>query len=171
MGATASELSVGDEVYAQDNSVSTHAGKYLTFVLENETYGIEILKIREIICLIDITEIPQSPAYLKGIVNLRGKVIPVLDLRVKFLMDETVYTKETCIIVVEVNDTHIGLIVDAVSEVIDIKNEEIEKTTDIGNSAASSFMLGLGKVDDKIIILLDIDMILNADEFAAISNL
>ncbi len=141
-------------------------GKYLTFVLGAEEYGIEILSVREIIGLMDITTVPQTPDYMKGVINLRGKVIPVIDLRLKFSMQEETHTQETCIIVVEVNNTSIGIIVDSVSEVSDINGEEIEEAPSFGHGIDTSFIMGIGKIKEKIIILLDIDTVLSSDELA-----
>ena len=152
------------EAVAERTEKSTLEGKFLTFVLSNEEYGIEILKVREIIGLMDITSVPQTPDYMKGVINLRGKVIPVIDLRMKFSMPEEEHTQETCVIVVEVNSTSIGLIVDSVSEVADIGSGEIENAPKFGQGIDTSFIMGLGKVKDKIIIMLDIDEVLSSDE-------
>ncbi len=132
------------------------AGKYLTFVLNKEEYGIEILKVREIIGLIDITPIPQAPRYIKGVINLRGKVIPVIDLRLKFGIAEKEYTEETCIIVLDVQGKLMGTVVDTVSEVLDIDGDQIEPTPDFGSKLDTEFILGMGKIGDKVKILLDI---------------
>ena len=144
--------------------------KYLTFVLGKEEYGIEILRVREIIGLMDITTVPQTPGYMKGVINLRGKVIPVIDLRLKFSMHEESHTKETCIIVVEVNNTSIGLIVDSVSEVADINGGEIEEAPDFGQGIDTDFITGLGKVNEKIIILLDIEEVLSSEDLGIINQ-
>ncbi len=146
-------------------------GKFLTFIIGEEVYGIEILKAREIIGLMDITTVPQTPDYMKGVINLRGKVIPVIDLRLKFSMQEEKHTQETCVIVVEVNNTSIGIIVDSVSEVSDIKGGEIEDAPSFGQSIDTSFILGLGKVKEKIIILLDIGKVLSTDELKMVEQL
>ncbi len=144
--------------------------KYLTFVLGNEEYGIEILRVREIIGLMDITTVPQTPGHMKGVINLRGKVIPVIDLRLKFSMQEEKHTKETCIIVVEVNNTSIGIIVDSVSEVSDIGSGEIEESPDFGQGIDTDFIMGLGKVNEKIIILLDIEGVLSSEDLGMINQ-
>ena len=151
--------------------IMTLEGKYLTFILGEEIYGIEILKVREIIGLMDITNVPQTPEYMKGVINLRGKVIPVIDLRMKFAMQEEAHTQETCVIVVEVNSTSIGLIVDSVSEVSDIGSGEIENAPKFGQGIDTSFIMGLGKVKDKIIIMLDIDEVLSSDELEMVEEL
>ena len=145
-------------------------GKYLTFVLCEEEYGLEILKVREIIGLLDVTPVPQTPAFVKGVINLRGKVIPVVDLRLKFGMPEAEYTKETCIIVVDVGALLMGIIVDTVSEVIEIKEEEIEPAPSFGEKVDVRFILGMGKIKGKVKILLDIDRVLSAEEMSVVEQ-
>jgi len=159
------------EAVAERTEKSSLEGKFLTFVLSSEEYGIEILKVREIIGLMDITSVPQTPDYMKGVINLRGKVIPVIDLRMKFSMPEEEHTQETCVIVVEVNSTSIGIIVDSVSEVSDIAGEEIENAPKFGQDIDTSFIMGLGKVKDKIVILLDIDSVLSSEELEMVGEL
>ncbi|MGR3174519.1 MAG: chemotaxis protein CheW [Candidatus Scalindua sp.] len=146
-------------------------GKFLTFNLVKEVYGIEILKVREIICLMDITNVPQTPDYLKGVINLRGKVIPIVDLRLKFSMPEVEHTQETCIIVAEVNNTSIGIIVDSVSEVLNIKSEEIEEAPQFGQGIDTNFILGLGKTKERIVILLDIELVLSSEDLETVEQL
>ncbi|MBT5305761.1 MAG: purine-binding chemotaxis protein CheW [Candidatus Scalindua sp.] len=145
-------------------------GKYLAFILNNETYGIEILRVREIIGLMDVTTVPQTPEYMKGVINLRGKVIPVIDLRLKFSMQEKEHTDETCVIVVEVNNTSIGIIVDSVSEVLEITRGEIEESPHFGQDIDTSYIMGLGKVKEKIVILLDIEEILSSEELDMVNQ-
>jgi len=159
------------ESVVEKKEISDIEGKFLTFVLGEEIYGIEILKAREIIGLMDITTVPQTPDYMKGVINLRGKVIPVIDLRMKFSMKKWERTQETCVIVVEVNSTSIGLIVDSVSEVSDITGAEIEDAPSFGQGIDTSFIMGLGKVNDKIIILLDIDAVLSTEELEMVEEL
>ncbi len=149
----------------------TTEGKFLTFILGSEVYGIEILKVREIIKLMDITTVPRTPDYLKGVINLRGKVIPIVDLRLKFTMPEIEHTQETCIIVVEVSQTSIGIIVDSVSEVSNIKSGEIEDAPHLGQDIDTNFILGLGKTKERIVILLDIALVLSSEELAAVEQL
>lgn len=151
----------------ENNSVTQSLeGKYLTFVLNNEEYGLEILKVREIIGVMDITPVPQTPPFVKGIINLRGKVIPVVDLRLKFTMPEIEYTKETCIIVVDIGSRLMGIIVDTVSEVLDIATKDIEPTPSLGSDIKTDFILGMGKIKGKVKILLDINRVLTFDELA-----
>ncbi len=151
---------------AVTTKTKTTEGKFLTFVLNDEIYGIEILKVREIIGLMDVTNVPQTPEYLKGVINLRGKVIPVIDLRLKFSMQEGEHTQETCTIVVEVDNTSIGVIVDNVSEVMEIKGDEIEDAPQFGQGVDSNFIMGLGKTKETIVILLDIAKVLSEEELA-----
>ncbi len=158
------------EAVAEKEEISSHEGKYLTFILGSEEYGIEILRVREIIGVMDITAVPQAPDYMKGVINLRGKVIPIIDLRLKFSMQEEEHTKETCVIVVEVNNTQIGIIVDSVSEVQDINGSEIEESPDLGQGIDTNFIMGLGKVREKIIILLDIEKVLTSGDLEIVKQ-
>jgi len=143
-------------------------GKYLTFILAKEEYGIPILKVREIIKLLDITSIPRTPGYIKGVINLRGKIIPIMDLRLKFGLEEKEYNERTCIIVVEiaVNDSRklMGLIVDTVSEVVNLTTDQIEPSPEYGYQNNQAYLVGVGKVKDRVILLLDIEQILNREE-------
>ncbi len=145
-------------------------GKYLTFRLDNEEYGVEILKVREIIGLMDITKVPQTPDFVEGVINLRGKVIPVIDLRSKFGLARTEYNEQTCTIVVDVG-IMMGIIVDTVSEVNDIPTASIEPPPQLGNMVDTSFILGMGKVKDEVKILLDIDKVLTTDELVSIQDM
>jgi purine-binding chemotaxis protein CheW len=145
----------------KETSLQDFAGKYLTFVLDGEEYGIEILKVREIIGIIDITPVLQVSHYIKGVINLRGKVIPVVDLRLNFGMQEIEYTEQTCIIVLDVADKLMGAIVDTVSEVLDIAGEQIEPAPDFGAGLDTDYILGMGKIGETVKILLDIDKVLS----------
>jgi purine-binding chemotaxis protein CheW len=150
-------------------------GKYLTFALANEEYGLEILKVREIIGYIDVTALPQTPSHIKGVINLRGQVIPVVDLRAKFGMATTDVTEQTCIIVVEITQAgrkaNTGIIVDRVQEVLDINGADIEEAPQFGASVDTNFILGMGKIGDKVKILLDIDRVLVGGDLVALSEL
>ncbi len=148
---------------------SRKAGKYLTFFLGNEEYGLEILKVREIIGLMAITAVPKTPDFVKGVINLRGKVIPVIDLRLKFQMRETEHTEETCIIVVDVNGVEMGIIVDKVSEVLDIAGEHIEDAPTFGRNVDTDFILGMGKTHDRVTILLDITKVMAGTDISDIT--
>ncbi len=149
-------------------------GKYLTFTLADEEYGIGILKIKEIIGMMSITAVPQTPGFVKGVINLRGKVIPVVDLRLRFGMDEIDYTERTCIIVVEIASEggmiQIGIVVDAVSEVLNIKAKEIEDTPTFGTRLNTDYILGMAKIEGGVKILLDIDQVLSSNEITALEK-
>jgi purine-binding chemotaxis protein CheW len=164
-------MDIDKETQTMDQAVKAMAdkeGKYLTFTLAEEEYGIGILKIKEIIGMMQITSIPQTPEFVKGVINLRGKVIPVLDLRLRFGMEEIDYTDRTCIIVVEIEghtgDVVIGIVVDSVSEVLNIKAQEIEETPAFGAKLNTDFILGMAKIDGGVKILLDIDQVLTDEE-------
>ena len=156
-------------------AMSDREGKYLTFSLAGEEYGIGILKIKEIIGMMPITSVPQTPDFVKGVINLRGKVIPVIDLRLRFGMEETDYTKRTCIIVVEIEAASgvvlIGSVVDAVSEVLNIKGEEIEDTPTFGAKLDIEYILGMAKMEGGVKILLDIDKVLSTEEVSDLEKM
>ena len=162
---------MAESVETMDQAVKAMAdreGKYLTFALADEEYGISILKIREIIGIMPITSVPRTPEFVKGVINLRGKVIPIIDLRLRFGMEPMEYTDRTCIIVVEINaqdiTIQIGTIVDTVSEVLNIKAEDIEDTPAFGASLDTEYILGMAKVSGGVKILLDIDKVLSTQE-------
>ena len=148
--------------------IGKRAGKYLIFNLGVEEFGTEVLKVREIMGLQDITAIPQVPAYVKGVINLRGKVIPIIDLRLKFGMEPQEYTGRTCIVVMRTRqadeDLMIGMIVDGVVEVLNLATADMEDTPDFGPGVVTPYLTGMAKVKGKVKILLDIDQVLsNAD--------
>jgi len=149
-------------------------GKYLTFALGQEQYGIGILKVREIIGYVPITPMPRTPAYIKGVINLRGQVIPVLDLRLRFEMPAAEVTDQTCIIVVEVSLNnrmhHAGLIVDRVQEVLYVEGKDIEQTPQLGAVVRADFILGIGKADNGIKVLLDIGRVVQSDAVAELTK-
>lgn len=157
-------------VMAESQSDKAHRreGKYLTFTLAGEEYGIGILKVKEIIGIITITAIPQTPPYIRGVINLRGKVIPVVELRLKFGLPPKEYTERTCIIVIEISKEVgrilIGILVDSVSEVLNIKGADIEDTPNFGTRLNTDFIMGMAKAGGSIKILLDIDRVMNAEE-------
>jgi purine-binding chemotaxis protein CheW len=149
-------------------------GKYLTFTMAEEEYGIGILKIKEIIGMMPFTTVPQTPKFVKGVINLRGKVIPVVDLRLRFGMESIDYTERTCIIVVEIEGTtdtvQIGIVVDSVSEVLNVDVEEIEDTPTFGTKLNTDYILGMAKMEGGVKILLDIDRVLSADDIAVLEK-
>jgi purine-binding chemotaxis protein CheW len=161
---------------ANANTMNELAGKYLTFKLGNEEYGLEILKVQEIIKMMDITHVPRTPHFVKGVINLRGKVIPVIDLRLKFGMDEVDETDKTCVIVVQISGRDgetviMGTIVDEVSEVLDITAAEIEPSPSMGSSVDTQFILGMAKAKGSVKILLDINKVLSSQDIAAMASL
>ncbi len=164
-----SQVSGTKEINGEKKS-KTEGGKFLTFFLAGEEYGLEILKVREIIGMMDITAVPRTPDYVKGVVNLRGKVIPTLDLRLKFGFQATEHTEETCIIVVDVQGMEMGIIVDKVSEVLDIMGEDIEDAPTFGDEVNTDFILGIGKSEGKVKLLLDIDKVVLNQEVLDIRN-
>ncbi len=148
-------------------------GKFLSFLLGAEEYGLEILKVQEINGMMGVTRVPRTPEYVRGVINLRGRVIPIISLRQKFKMPAVEDTEKTCIIVVQVkyqdSELTMGIIVDEVSEVLNIRAEQIEAAPAFGGGMEESdFITGMGKLEDKVVILLDIDSVLNGDEIAAV---
>jgi purine-binding chemotaxis protein CheW len=141
-------------------------GKYLTFRLDAEEYGLDILKVHEILGTTDIIWIPQMPTYVKGVIHLRGKVIPVIDLRLKFGLEPAEYTEQTCIVVVDVGAL-VGVIVDTVQEVLNIDASQIDPSPPLGAAVDTTFVLGMGKVKDDVKILLDIDKVVDAGALVA----
>lgn len=148
--------------------MASHEGKYLTFILAEEEYGIEILKVKEIIGIMTVTTVPNTPDYVKGVINLRGKVIPVADLRTKFGMKTTNHTERNCIIVVEISTQEekilMGIVVDSVSEVLNIRAGEIEETPNFGSRLDTDYILGMAKTNGGVKILLDIDRVFRTEE-------
>jgi purine-binding chemotaxis protein CheW len=139
-------------------------GKFLTFFLAGEEHGIEILKVHEIIGMMPITRVPRTPQYIRGVINLRGKVIPIVDLRLKFGMESKGQTTETCIIVVRLQGVEVGIVVDKVSEVLSIAGGDIEDAPSFGAEVNTDYILGIGKSQGKVKILLDIDRVLSNTE-------
>ena len=162
------ELNVMEQVSAK-NIPDDPTGKYLTFSLGQELFGIEILKVQEIIGIMSTTKVPNTPDHMRGVINLRGKVIPVLELRLKLIMKPVPDTARTCIIVVQVKGfdgpVTIGILVDAVSEVVQIAQSQIESAHGLGTQVNTSSLLGLGKAGGRVVILLDVDKVLSLDEF------
>lgn len=151
------------------------SGKYLTFQLGAEEFGIQVLQVREIMGVQEITAVPQTPAHVKGVINLRGKVVPVIDLRLKFGLPAADYTARTCIIVTQINGESglilMGVIVDGVSEVLNLTAGDIEDAPDLGDEVSVRYLLGLAKVKGKVKILLDIDRVLSTQELYGLHDL
>ena len=155
--------------------ISKRAGKYLIFHLGTEEFGTEVLKVREIMGLQDITTIPQVPSHVKGVLNLRGKVIPVIDLRLKFGMEAQEYTPRTCIIVMRTlqadEEMMVGMIVDGVVEVLNLTASDIEDTPDFGPGVVTPYLTGMAKIKGRVKILLDIDHVLSSNELDGLASL
>jgi purine-binding chemotaxis protein CheW len=154
----------------------SRTGKYLAFHLGREEFAIQVLKVREIMGIQDITAVPQTPVFVKGVINLRGKVIPVIDLRLKFGLPEVEYTPRTCIIVVQIQGPEggvslTGIVVDEVSEALNIAAAEIEDTPDFGDGVSTPYILGMAKSKGKVKILLDIDRVLQAQELDGLKSM
>ena len=146
--------------------LEARAGKYLTFQLGGEVYGLEILKVQEIIGIMNVTRVPKTPGYVRGVINLRGKVISIIDLRLKFDMANQEATEKTCIIIVQAalcedQKVIMGIIVDEVSEVLNVESDQIEPTPSFGATVQTDFILGMGKIGQKVLTMLDIDKVLS----------
>jgi purine-binding chemotaxis protein CheW len=159
---------------AAASKADARAGKYLTFGLGKEEFAIQVLRVREIMGVQDITAVPQTPSYVKGVINLRGKVIPVVDLRLRFGLSEQEYTQRTCIVVVQIEQgaTRMltGVVVDEVSEVLTLQSGDIEDTPDFGRGVATPYLLGMAKIKGKVKILLDINMVMTAQEMHGLAS-
>ena len=168
---------IGEKVATRAFVADQRAGKYLTFLLGREEFAIRVLKVREIIGIQDITAVPHTPGCVRGVINLRGKVIPVMDLRRKFGLPEMNYTQRTCIIVVQAQSESVallmGIVVDEVSEVLNLAAADVEDTPDFGDNggSASSYLLGMAKVKGKVKILLDIDRVLCSHDLVGLDSL
>lgn len=153
-----------------DMDEDTQKGKYLTFVLDNESYGIGINNVTEIIGIQPITLVPELPNYIKGIINLRGKIIPVMDVRLRFKKEFREYNDRTCIIVIDINDLSIGLIVDSVSEVLIIQDENIVPPPNL-NKTSNKYISGIGKIDNEVKLILDCDKLINYEDIESLNNI
>ena len=171
---TATVAKTGQQIQGMNRVRTLEGRKFLTFLMANEKYGLEILKVREIIGMMDVTPIPTTPAFVRGVINLRGKVIPVVDLRLKFGMEAKQDTQRTCIIVVHLarasQEMIMGIIVDEVSEVLDIDQDQIEPPPSFGADIRTDFILGMGKVNQRVVTMLDIDRVLTEREIALVEN-
>lgn len=161
---------MAEEVLLEMQEEDTLKDRFLTFEISGESFGIEIKYVTEIIGLQPITEVPELPAYIRGIINLRGKIIPVMDVRLRFKKPFREYNDRTCVIVIDFNDISIGLIVDSVSEVLTIPESEIVPPPEI-NKAANKYIKGIGKASNGVKLLIDCHKLLNDDEVESISNL
>ncbi|MBN2106205.1 MAG: purine-binding chemotaxis protein CheW [Deltaproteobacteria bacterium] len=158
-----------DDFYDEDDE-DTQKDKYLTFTVGKEDYGIEISHVTEIIGIQKITDVPDMPSYIKGVINLRGKVIPVMDVRLRFRMPEREYDDRTCTVVVSVNATPVGLVVDTVKEVVDIPENQIELPPEVAESSTQRYIKGLGKIGEDVKILLDVEKLVRNEDMAAMQS-
>ncbi len=156
-----------DDIYDDEDTMKD---KYLTFHLAGEDYGLDIVYVTEIIGIQRITEVPDMPEFVKGVINLRGKVIPVMDVRLRFNLPEREYDERTCIVVVDIDSTAVGLVVDQVNEVADIPEKDVEPPPRTTKGAASRYLKGMGKVDDEVRILLNVDKLFFEEELEILAN-
>jgi purine-binding chemotaxis protein CheW len=166
--ATKTQAASLEELHDMDED--TQKDKYLTFHLGTEDYGIEIRFVTEIIGIQKITVIPEMPAYIKGVINLRGKIIPVMDVRMRFHLQARAYDERTCVVVVNIHDSAVGLVVDTVSEVVDIPSGQIESAAGLNRSKANAFIQGIGKIGDDIKIILDVNRLLYDGDLNVLSQ-
>lgn len=159
-----------DKILENYNEVEedTQLGRYLIFLLSKEKYGIEISYVTEIVGIQEITEMPDIPAYIKGIINLRGKIIPLMDVRLRFCKEDRTYDDRTCVIVINCNGVDIGLIVDSVSEVQTIQEDDISVPPNINSSVNNRYIKNIGKIGSEVVLVLDCEKILSADEIEAV---
>ncbi len=162
------------DVLLSENELQIHCGKYLTFNLLEEQYGINVEFILQIIAIPDITPIPKTPQFVKGVINLRGKIIPVIDLRIRFELAEQAYNDRTSIVIIKLKKDHteiyIGVIVDKVIEVLDIHQNELEKTPAFGIQLDTDYILCMAKVKNKVVTLLNINKVLSEEELTLLDN-
>lgn len=153
---------------------SKQMNQYLTFTLDDEIFSLDIAKVREVLDFTDVTKVPQTPDFMRGVINLRGSVVPVVDMRLKFGMDEAEPTVNTCIIITEVimdgESSVLGALVDSVQEVLDLEPDQIEPPPRIGTKLNTEFIRGMGKHDDKFIIILDVDKVFSTDEITLLQT-
>jgi purine-binding chemotaxis protein CheW len=159
---------IEDTLFIEDDEEDTISGRFLTFLLGNEYYGIPIRYILEIIEIQEITEVPNMPAYYKGVINLRGKVLPVMDLRLRFNLPERAFDDRTCIIVCEINNSIASIIVDTVEEVVEIPKENIEPPPKFNSlDSKNRYISGMGKIGDRVVINLDMENIFSEQEIVS----
>jgi purine-binding chemotaxis protein CheW len=144
------------------------AGEYLTFILGNEEYGIEILKVQEIRSYETVTKIANTPDFIKGVINLRGSIVPIIDLRMRFNLSEAVYNEFTVVIILNFNKRVTGIVVDGVSDVLDLTNAQISPVPELVSSIDTKYLLGLGSIDERMLILIDIERLMTSQEMALV---
>jgi purine-binding chemotaxis protein CheW len=153
---------------------SSRINSYLTFKLGDEVFAANVAKVLNILEMTKITKVPKAPTYMKGVINLRGSVLPLIDTRIKFEMEETIYTSNTCILVLDINmngeSVHVGALVDSVQEVLEIEDKNIQPSPSIGTKYKSEFIDGMAKVDDNFIMLLNMDLVFSTDELSLLKD-
>lgn len=159
-----------EEAFLEEEE-DTQKGKFLTFVLGNESYGIGIEFVTEIIGILPITEVPELPEYIRGIINLRGKIIPVMDMRLRFKKEFRDYNERTCIVVIDIMDNSVGLIVDSVAEVTNISEEDIVPPPALNTGFSNRYIKGVGKVGNEVKLLLECEKLLSKDEIEILENI
>ncbi len=155
----------------EEEEVVAATDKYLTFILDKQNYAVPISEVREIIPIQDVTQMPDYPAYVKGIINVRGTIIPLIDIRVRFHKPDKAYDERTSVVVALINELLIGLIVDAVDEVLDIDKNDISPSPRMNADTTSKYVTGVGKVENKIILILDTNKLLNDEELTGIAEI
>ncbi len=155
----------------EETAVVGEGRQYVTFLLGEEEYGIDILKVQEIIGITPITTVPYLPDFIKGVINLRGVVVPVLDLRLRFRSGEASYNERTCVIIIRVCERTFGAVVDAVTEVLEIPGNMIDPSPDFGSKVRTDFIEGMGKLDDRLIVLLDVERLLSEEEMKGLESI
>ena len=158
-----------EERVTVDKRLGDHLEKYLTFIVDDEVYGLEILKVREIVAMLHISKVPLVPDYVKGVINLRGKVIPVIDIRLKFKMSDIKYDEHTTIIIVDVDDISVGFIVDETSEVVKIKQDNLRPPPKFGTNIDTSFLKSMAKTENSITMIVDLEKLFSSDEIKSLS--
>ncbi len=166
---TEDTVNLGDDLYDADDE-DTQKDRYFTFNVGSEEYGIDISCVVEVIGMQKITEVPDMPDFVKGVINLRGQVIPITDVRLRFCMEPREYDDRTCIVVVKIRDTAIGLVVDLVSDVLKIPEDRVDPPPKVTNKPGSRFIKGMGKVGDEVKILLDVQKLLYEEDFDKIAT-
>lgn len=151
-------------------ATTKRGGKYLTLFLGAEEYGLDVTKVQEIIRMLPITRVPRAPAFIRGVINLRGRIIPVLELRARLCLPSVDEARETCIVVVRSADLHMGIIVDAVREVLTIRDEELLPVPDFGTAIDTSYLSGLARREQRVVLLLDVERVLTRDETVTLSG-
>jgi purine-binding chemotaxis protein CheW len=163
-------MTAGEQIRVAHDNASQELSQYVTFMIAGESYGVPVLKVQEIIGMPPIVPVPNSEDFIKGVINLRGSVVPVVDMRKRFRLDEREYDMFTVIIIVEVKGLLVGMIVDSVSDVVDVPQADIQRNPHLASKIESEFISGIGQVNEKLAIILDIDRIFSAKEIKTLDS-